>query len=165
MKVALYEMDSNFAKDSGITMDGAIAKPSNDNITLILRNNGFRSICLEEGRVLGVLLETTLLHLDLEEGMPWMDEKNPMLIQALHASKETSSSGERHQALLDIIHWKIDTQAENESTKLAKLISEYQDVFALNNLEFTNLVQHHIEMGYVNPIFQHAGRIPFALCE
>ena len=45
MKVALFKMDSNFAKDSGITMDKAIVKPSNENnITLVLRNNGFVQI-------------------------------------------------------------------------------------------------------------------------
>jgi len=76
VKVALFEMDSNFAKDSGITMDKAIVKPSNeDNITLVLQNNCFHPVCLEEGRVLGVLQEVTSLH--LEEDMPWMDKKNP----------------------------------------------------------------------------------------
>ena len=40
-------------------------------------------------------------------------------------------------------------------------------MFALNNSELnsTNLVQHHIETGDVNPIHQHARRIPFALRE
>ena len=48
-----------------------------------------------------------------------------------------------------------------------KLISEYQDVFALNNskLNSTNMVQHHIETEDVNPIHQHARRISFALRE
>ena len=59
----------------------------------------------------------------LEEDIPWMDEKNPTFVQALHASKETSSPGEHHQALLDTLHWKTDTLAENESMKLAKLMS------------------------------------------
>ena len=58
VKVALFEMDSNFAKDSGITMDKAIVKPSNeDNIALVLQKNCFHPVCLEEGRVLGVLQE------------------------------------------------------------------------------------------------------------
>ena len=50
---------------------------------------------------------------------------------------------------------------------MTKLISEYQDVFALNNSELnsTNLVQHHIETGDFNPIHQHARRIPFAQCK
>ena len=53
MKLVLFEMDNNFAKDSGITMDEAIVKPSNENnITLVLRNNGFHPVCLEKGRVL-----------------------------------------------------------------------------------------------------------------
>ena len=52
----------------------------------------------------------------------------------------------------------MDTLAENESAKLTKLISEYQDIFALNNLELNsaNLVQHHNETGDVNSIHQHA---------
>ena len=117
MKLELFEMYNNFAKDSGITMDEAIVKPSNENnITLVLRNNGFHPVCLEEGRVLGILQEATLLH--LEENMPWMDKKNPTFVQALHASKETSSLGERNQTLLDILHWKTDTLAENKSAKL-----------------------------------------------
>ena len=100
MKLALFEMDNKFAKDSGITMDEAIVKPSNkNNITLVLRNNGFHPVCLEEGRVLGILQEATLLR--LEENMSWMDKRNPTFVQALHASKETSSLGERNQALLD----------------------------------------------------------------
>ena len=161
MKLALFEINNNFAKDSGITMDEAIVKPSNENtITLVLRNNGFHPVSVEEGRVLGILQEATLLR--LEDDMPWMDEKNPTFVQALHASKETSSP-----ALLDTLHWKTDTLAENDSAKLSKLISEYQDVFALNNSELnsTNLVQHHIETEDVNSIHQHARRIPFALRE
>ena len=66
MKLALFEMDNNFAKDSGITMDEAIVdvKPSNENnITLVLWNNGFHLVCFEEGRVLGILQEATLLRI------------------------------------------------------------------------------------------------------
>ena len=120
MKLALFEINNNFAKDSGITMDEAIVKPSNENtITLVLRNNGFHPVSVEEGRVLGILQEAILLR--LEDDMPWMDEKNPTFVQALHASKETSSSGERNQALLDTLHWKTDTLAENDSAKLSKV--------------------------------------------
>ena len=65
MKLALFEMDNKFAKDSGITMDEAIVKPNNENnITLVLRNNGFHPVCLEEGRVLGILQEAILLRLE-----------------------------------------------------------------------------------------------------
>ena len=64
VKVAVFKMDSNFAKDSGVTIDEALVKPSSDNdVTLVLRNNGFHPVCLEEGRVLGTLQEAILLSL------------------------------------------------------------------------------------------------------
>ena len=96
--------DEHFAKDSGITMDEPIIKPSNENnITLVLWNNGFHPVCLEEGRVLGILQEATFLC--LEEDIPWMDKKTPTVVQALHTSKETSSPGEHNQALLETLLW------------------------------------------------------------
>ena len=61
------------------------------------------------------------------------------VVQALQASKETSSPREHNQALLDTLHWKMDTLAEIESTKLTKLISEYQDMFSLNNSELNSI--------------------------
>ena len=84
-KVAVFEMDSNFAKDSGVTIDEALVKPSSDNdITLVLRNSGFHPVCLEEGRVLGTLQEATLL--SLKDDMSWLGEENPTVIRALHTT-------------------------------------------------------------------------------
>ena len=163
-KVAVFEMDSNFAKDSCVTIDEALVKSSSDNdVTLVLRNSGFHPVCLEEGRVLGTLQEATLL--SLKDDMSWLGEEYPTVIRALHAA--SSKTKNNHKVLLDTLHWKTDSLSEDEAMKLKELLSEYQDVFALNNSELssTNLVHHHIATGDVKPIHQHARRIPFALRE
>ena len=134
-----------------------------NDITLVLRNSGFHPVCLEEGRVLGTLQEATLL--SLKDDMSWLGEENPTVIRALHAA--SSKTKNDHKVLLDTLHWKTDSLSEDEAMKLKEFLSEYQDVFALNNSELssTNLVHHHIETGDVKPIHQHARRIPFALRE
>ena len=96
-------------------------------------------------------------------------EKNPAVVGALQTSDDTLSCAteDRSQVLLDTLQWKTDSLSESEHMKLKELLSEYQDVFALDNSELssTDLVQHHIETGDVKPICQHPRRIPFALRE
>jgi len=64
---------------------------------------------------------------------------------------------DRCQVLFDTIHWNTDTLSEGEHMKLKELVTQYQDLFALDNSELgsTNLVQHHIETGDARPIHQH----------
>ena len=115
-------MDSNFAKDSGATIEEALVKPSSVNdVTLVLRNTGFHLVCLEEGRVLGTLQEATLL--SLKEDMSWLDEKNPTVVRALHATS-SKTKNDHHKALLDTLHWKTDSFLEDETMKLKELLSE-----------------------------------------
>ena len=167
IEAAMFEMNHDFGRDSGITIEDAIVKPSNDNqITLIVRNIGYSPVCLQEGSILGSLQEATLL--GLEEDLSWM-EKNPAVVGALQTSDDTlpCATEDRSQVLLDTLQWKTDSLSESEHMKLKELLSEYQDVFALDNSELssTDLVQHHIETGDVKPIRQHPRRIPFALRE
>ena len=98
--------------------------------------------------------------------MSWLGEENPTVIRALHAAS-SKTKNDHHKVLLDTLHWKTDSLSEDEAMKLKELLSEYQDLFVLNNSELssTNLVHHHIETGDVKPIHQHARRIPFALWE
>ena len=150
---AVFKMDSNFAKDSGITIDEALVKPSSDNdVTLVLQNSGFHPACLEEGRVLETPQEATLV-VSLKEDMSWLGEENPTVIRALHAAS-SKTKNDHHKVLLDTLHWKTDSLSEDETIKLKELLSEYQDVFALNNSELSsiNLVHHHIETRDVKPI-------------
>ena len=86
----MFEMDSNFAKDSSVTIDEAL--------TLVLRKSGFHPVCLEEGRVLRTIQEATLL--SLEEDMSWLDKKNPTVVRALHAAS-SKTKNDHHKALLD----------------------------------------------------------------
>ena len=83
-------------------------------------------------------------------------EKNPAVVGALQTSDDTlpCATEDRSQVLLDTLQWKTDSLSESEHMKLKELLSEYQDVFALDNSELssTDLVQHHIETGDVKPI-------------
>ena len=38
------------------------------------------------------------------------------------------------------LHWKTDSLSEDETIKLKELLSEYQDVFALNNPELSSKI-------------------------
>ena len=97
---------------------------------------------------------TTLLH--LEEDMPWMDERNPTFIQALHASKETLSPGGKSSGFIrhfTLVNRYSGRQREHKISKVDIRISRH---VSLNNSELnsTNLVLNHIETGDVNPIHQ-----------
>ena len=89
-EAGIFEMSVDFARDSGVTIEDAIVKPRDDNhITLIVRNSGFSPVCLQEGRIIGSLEETTLL---CEKEMPWVEKKNPAVVRALKTSDDTSLS-------------------------------------------------------------------------
>ena len=139
MKMALFKVDNNFVKDSGITMEEAIVEAdSNCFVTLVLQNSASYPVYLKEGQLLGVVQEM---------------------------SEEVAE--ETHVKALQAVGSNSESVQDTDCLKLKDLLTEYQHVFALDNSELgsTDLVEHLIDTGDSKPIHQHPRRIPFALRE
>jgi len=65
-KMALFNVDDDIARDFGVTMEMALVEPKSDNhVTLVLCNNADHPVFLEEGQLLGLLEDATLLDSEL----------------------------------------------------------------------------------------------------
>jgi HPt (histidine-containing phosphotransfer) domain-containing protein len=69
---------------------------------------------------------------------------------------------ERLQKLLQVLHLPLDQISPEECEQLTALISEFSDVFGLDDSElgYTDVVQHSINAGTHSPIHQQPYRTP-----
>ena len=153
---------------TGLELEPALVEPDGDGrIKLPVRNVAANPIFLETGQVMGsaqtveVVQRSASDNVD-EEGVSDVSVSVSANLLSVTIPELTE---ERRRELCKALQMEKSRLTLEQRDAMVKLLLEFHDVFALNNLELgvTDVVQHTIETGDQPPVRQYARRVPYAL--
>ena len=162
--LSLFEPDQQRACEVGVDMDDAVVEAKQGScITLVVENPNLEPLCLKKSLTLGYLqpVESVLaaVRRESEQRAEESDQPDGELAHVSHIRPELSAKqkADRIEKLLSVLKLEEAGLTCEEHRKLAELIQENYDVFALDPSELgaTDVVTHDIETGDHPPIHQH----------
>jgi len=157
--LCLFEPFLTSLHKMGVTMSDCLVD-AQEVITLLMRNQGAEPVLLEGDIVVGCPEPARLIEATEEQDGQCI-ETVPRLEPLVVA---VQNDGPRVKELFTNLGLE-KSHLNPEKLQLENLIKEFSDLFAMNNLGRTSLVEHHINTGDHRPIKQLPRRVPHFLKE
>ena len=135
-KDVVFEPYKFLLDDQGLVMTEALVEPNKEGyVKLWIENHENHPVSLEAGTTLGQLQAVQVINRDEVPEVFHLQVEDPNIATET-MPKPQNTLTERSRQLLDKLKMAWDAISAEESVELKSLIDEYNDVFAINLMEF-----------------------------